>query len=269
MADISDVENAIVGVVLAALYPNGLSHTSAVGATCRVYRGWPAPSGLNSDLAAGIANVTVFPASASGEVPDVYFNEPSFNISPTTWIATVTAQDVAISGTAGGTQIIGLLIDGVPFSYRTSGNDTTDSIAANLSMLINVNRICVLSGSTLTLPGARSLIARVAANATVTNGVRRQRREIQIISWCPSPGLRDSLCKIVDIALATSPFIELSDTTVAHGHYVSTHVYDQSQNALLYRRDLCYRYEYTTIDSVAAPVMLFGDLVNNTESSFV
>jgi hypothetical protein len=69
--------------------------------------------------------------------------------------------------------------------------------------------------------------------------------------------------------MACSPFIGLADETKAHVRYISTQVYDQSQNALLYRRDLSYRFEYTTVDSTTVPVMLFGDLLNNGSGSFV
>jgi hypothetical protein len=43
-------------------------------------------------------------------------------------------------------------------------------------------------------------------------------------------------------------------------------VFDQSQNAKLYRRDLNYNVEYPTIVSSAKPAMLFGDLVLNSAS---
>ena len=63
--------------------------------------------------------------------------------------------------------------------------------------------------------------------------------------------------------------ITLADETKAHIRYVSTQVYDQSQNALLYRRDLCYLCEYTMLSGTAAPVMLFGNLFRNGNSSFI
>jgi hypothetical protein len=224
---------------------------------------------LSSDLAAGIVNVTVFPATTPDEVPDPYFDRLFTNASPTTLMATITGSAVTFSGLVARNQLVGLLIDGVPFSYSISSGDTGESIAANFMVLIGVNRIATLSGSTLTIPGAETLRARVVTNATVLEGLRRQRREIHVSCWCPSSALRDSVPKTVDLALAASPFIDLTDATKAHVRYVSTHVYDQSQNALLYRRDLCYKCEYTVISSTTAPVMLFGDLLNNGTGAFV
>ena len=40
-------------------------------------------------------------------------------------------------------------------------------------------------------------------------------------------------------------------------------VFDQSQDALLYRRDLLYRIEYPTTINELLPSMLFGDLILN------
>lgn len=269
MADLSDVENAIVTVVIGALYPNGISLASVVGSPCRVYRGWPLPANLNSDLAAGRVNVTIFPSTVPDEVPDRYFDTLYAPIASCTLVATVTGQSVTISGLAAIGQVIGLLVDGTPFSYAINGSDTTESIAANLGTLVSGARIAVLLGSTVSVPGAVSLIARVVMNTSVSEALRRQRREIQINCWCPSPALRDSVCSIVDTALAASSFIGLSDGTTAHVHYVSTQVYDQSQNALLYRRDLNYGFEFTTIGTTVAPVMLFGDFVSNENSLFI
>lgn len=269
MADLSDVENAIVSEVTAALYPQGTSLASSVGATCRIYRGWPSPTALNSDLALGTVNVTVFPAITADELPDPYFDRLYASIASNSLAATVAGQSVTFSGVAVTNQVVGLLVDGVPYSYSINEGDTSESIVANLMVMISADQIATPVGSTLTIPGARALEARIVTNATVSRGLRRQRREIRVSCWCPSAVLRDAVCKTVDLALTSSSFIHLSDETKAHVHYVSTHVYDQSQSALLYRRDLCYKFEYTIISSTVAPVMLFGDLFNNGSDTFV
>jgi hypothetical protein len=269
MADLSDVETAMVVEVTDALYPQGISQASIVATTCRVYRGWPLTASLNSDLAAGTVNVTVFPAVKPDEVPDAYFDRSYATISPTSLTASVVGASATISGLVADNQIVGLLVDGAPFSYLVTTSDTSDSIAANLTALIGATRIASVSGATITVPGVSAMTARVVTNATVSESLRRQRREIQVSCWCPSAALRDSVCQAVDLALTSSPFIALTDETKAHIRYVSTQVYDQSQNAMLYRRDLYYLCEYTMISGTTAPVMLFGDLFRNGNSAFV
>jgi hypothetical protein len=269
MADLSDVENAIASGIVGALYPQGISQISAVGIVCRVYRGWPSPAALNADLAAGIVNVTIVPTSTPGEVVDPYLDRSYAAATSTSLLATVTGENIVFSGLVSGNEVVGLLVDGLPISYAASASDISEIIAANLGVAINAGRIAIVSGSTLTIPGVRNLVVRVVTNATVSRGLRRQRREIQVICWCPSPALRDLTCRIIDVALTASSFLGLADGTRTHVCYVSTQLHDQSQNALLYRRDLHYKCEYTTIGSSAAPVMLFGDLFNNGSESFV
>ena len=68
--------------------------------------------------------------------------------------------------------------------------------------------------------------------------------------------------------MATAPCLAWSSlrpltSSQAHIAYKNTTVFDQSQNASLYRRDLIYTAEYPTILSVSAPAMLFGDLALN------
>ena len=72
MADQSDVEDALVTVVSAALYPTGTDDTSVPGPDCRIYRGWPNSAALDADLAAGKINVTVFPIGATGRTTTRY-----------------------------------------------------------------------------------------------------------------------------------------------------------------------------------------------------
>jgi hypothetical protein len=269
MADLSDVENALVLGVTNALYPQGVSQASIVAATCRIYRGWPLTASLNSDLAAGVVNVSVFPAARRDEVPDPYLDRSYTTISPASLSASITGQSVTFSGLVASNQTAGLLVDGVPFSYPVNASDTADSIAANIAVLISATRTVALSGPTVTIPGVIALTGRVVTNGTVSEELRRQRREIQVSCWCPSAALRDAVCQAVDLALTSSPFTTLTDGTMTHIHYVSTQVYDQSQNALLYRRDLCYLCEYAIITETIAPVMLFGDLLRNGNSSFL
>ena len=53
MADESDVETTLATLVTAQIYPQGTNAPSALGPLVRIYRGWPNPTALNADLAAG------------------------------------------------------------------------------------------------------------------------------------------------------------------------------------------------------------------------
>jgi hypothetical protein len=114
-----------------------------------------------------------------------------------------------------------------------------------------------------------SLIARVAAMATITELRRRQRREVQISCWCPSPLLRDAVSKAIDTFMIGQNFIPLSDGTECRIRYTTTQVFDQSQNVQLFRRDLIYNCEFMATVAIPAPVMIFGSLVQGASTTTV
>ncbi|HXT78034.1 MAG TPA: hypothetical protein VN702_00600 [Acetobacteraceae bacterium] len=266
MADLSDVEAALTGLVSSALYPDGATQPSAVSALCRIYRGWPNPSSLNSDLAAGVVNVTIFPDAGSGRVMTRYPATWQGATTQPTVTASVSGTSVTISGSAEADQLVGLLVDGTSYVYRTQNGDTPPLVAANLAALVSANHIAIATDATVAIPGAYAVIGRTARDAMSTQEVRRQERNVQVICWCPSPDLRDAVSTTIDSFLARQNFISLDDGTEGRLTYSNTSVYDQSQNALLYRRDLVYTVEYATIVSVSQPTMLFGDLALNAAS---
>lgn len=61
-------------------------------------------------------------------------------------------------------------------------------------------------------------------------------------------------------------FITLADTSVARIRYAASTVFDQSQDASLYRRDLLYNVEYATTVVASQTSMLFGALALNSQN---
>jgi hypothetical protein len=106
----------------------------------------------------------------------------------------------------------------------------------------------------------------VVADAPMQQEVRRQEQDFRATCWCPTPASRDSAATAIDQALSSIRFLALPDGTQGRLLYSGTTVFDQSQNASLYRRDLMYSVEYATILSASQPAMLFGNLVLNAAS---
>jgi hypothetical protein len=260
MADQSDVETALVAQVLAAIYPNGVSAGSVPGPDCRIYRGWPNATALDNDLRAGLLNVTVFPGSGSGRVSTRYLQPWTAAPVAPTLSASVSGQSVTFTGTADAGQVAGLRIDDNAYAYRTQPGDTPASVAANLAEQARAGTIVQLSLATLNVPAAGRLDARVVADAQGTREIRRQTQDFRVTCWCPTPATRDAASIAIDQAFAAITFLALADGTQARIQYAGTLVFDQSQDALLYRRDLLYRVEYPTIVSALQPSMLWGEL---------
>ena len=260
MADQADVETALVGLADAALYPNGTGTTSVPGPDCRIYRGWPNAAALDADLRAGKVNVTIFPAPGTGRVSTRYVQ--AWSGTPTTpgLTVSVVGNIVTFGGVGGPGQVAGVVIDGVAYAYRLQLGDNPALVAANLAVLVRADRPAQVTGSTLSLPGAGLVLARVIADAPAQQETRRQTQLFRITCWCPTPAIRDATAGAIDLAMAQLQFITLADGTEGRLIYGGTSVFDQSQDALLYRRDLLYSVEYATILTESQPAMLFGSL---------
>jgi len=269
MADESDVETALVALASAALYPNGTGSPSVPGPDCRIYRGWPNSAALDVDLSAGRINVTVFPAPGHARTTTRYTQTRSGSPTSPTLTVSVSGTSVTFGGSAALGQVAGILVVGQgsqSYAYRTQIGDSPALVAANLAALARANAIVQLSGTTLTIPGIGALIARVVADGSAQQEVRRQEQIFRVTCWCPTPTVRDAAATAIDLAFAQSMFVTLADGSMGKLTYAGTTVFDQSQDALLYRRDLLYQVEYPTIIGTSQPAMLFGELLLNAAS---
>jgi hypothetical protein len=265
MADISDIEHAVMEAVTAILYPAGSSQSSIIGALCRVYRGWPNSATLSTDLNIGAVNVTISADNDSGRTTTRYLPEWITASAQPGTVVSAENQSLTIAGNPNAGDVVGAMIDGIPFAYRVHAGDSPDLIAANLGQSIRSIRTANLQGSTVTVPGAASVIARVACDHEASFESRRQEKDLRIACWCPTPTARDAIAAAIDGAISQMGFLSLADATEARIVYRNTASYDQAQNALLYRRDIIYTVEYATITVIEQPSMLFGasDLNNN------
>ncbi|MBV9251100.1 MAG: hypothetical protein JO227_17850, partial [Acetobacteraceae bacterium] len=202
MADQSDVESVLVGLVAAALYPNGPTEPSVPGPDCRIYRGWPQSAALDADLSAGKINVTVFPSGDPGRVTSRYSQEWFITQTSTPGLTiTVDGNTVTLGGTADPGQLAGILVNDQTYVYRTQEGDSAELVAANLATLARADQIVLLSGATLTIPGAAKVVGRVVADVPVLQEVRRQEQTLRITCWCPTPATRDSAASVIDQSL--------------------------------------------------------------------
>ncbi len=265
MADQADVETALVGVVAAALYPNGPNAGSVPGPDCRIYRGWPNAAALDNDLRAGKVNVTVYPAPGAGRVSTRYIQEWVGTTASAALTAQVSGASITFGGAVAIGQVAGVAIDGVAYAYRIQPGDSPALVAANLTVLVRVARIASVSGATMTIPGAGEVLARVVMDAPAQQEVRRQTQVFRVTCWCPTPQTRDASAGAIDLVMAPLTFLDLADGSEGRLIYAGTTVFDQSQDALLYRRDLLYSVEYATLLNATQPVMLFGEIDVNAD----
>ncbi len=263
MSDLADVEAALVTLVADTIYPSGVEVASALGTSCRIYRGWPLAKALNDDLSQSVVNVSVVPDKKPGHATTRYIPRWTSVVNPPALSAVVSGTDVTFVGGVTAGLAVGVIVDGQCFSYRPGVGDSPELVAAALAGAASPVRVALVNGASVGFPGAAHLEARVVGDGIAVQEVRRQEHALRIVCWCPSSALRDSAALLIDECLAARPFIDLPDGTRARLSYGGTEVSDQSENALLYRRDLIYMAEYPTTIMVSAPAMLFADLQLN------
>lgn len=249
MADLTDVENALVALISATLYPNGTSQPSAVNVPAIVYPGWPQASQLDADLAAipsgtGRLHVTVFPTKTERNTTR-YPTTPqdATTVGPTLTL-TVSGQTITLGGTVSTPQNVAALVDASAYTYAVQATDTLASIAAALAAQIPG---ASASEAVITIPaGSVIRAARAGGSGTSISEVRRQQRVFQITIWADTPANRASVAKLIDPVLANTEFLTLADGTGAFVRYQSSCDDDMPQKANCYRRDLLYQVEYAT-----------------------
>jgi hypothetical protein len=260
MADESDVETTIATLVTGLVYPLGISAPSVLGPLVRIYRGWPNPTALNADLAAGVINVSLFPDPSQHRITTRYIDPPTAAapITPSLTVS-VTANTATFAGMAALGQLAGLLVDNTAVVHRTVASDTPEQVAATLATYLRASRIVQLNGTSITIPNAGLVIGRVVADQQTQTETRRQQQGIRLSCWCPTPTIRDQTAILIDAGLSQQTFLTLPDGTTARLCETGTRVFDQSQNANLYRRDLLLSAEYATTITTPLPAMIFGN----------
>jgi hypothetical protein len=258
VADVLDVENSLVSLIAATIYPNGTSQPSATGIPTAIYAGWPTASRLDADLllltegnADGKMHITVFPAKQArnstrylrGYVP---LTQPDVTVT-----LTVSGQQVTVGGTVSTPQNVMLLVNGVSYIYGVQPGDTIATIAANLAALVPE---ASSAGDVITLPGTANLTAaRVGGAGTSGLEIRRQEQVFQITVWADTPAHRDVTSQLIDPVIGNIAFLAFPDQSRGYLQYRSTWVDDMVSKAILYRRDLFYSVDYPTTQTLDSP----------------
>lgn len=246
MADLTDVQNALVGMVEQAVYPNGISQPSVAGVDVSIFPGWPIRNVLDDEMKAGNAMISVF---TTNKVKDVTKFERVFQdvqAVPVTITATVVGNVVTIGGTVSVPQAVMIVVDGVGYSYQVLITNTLDDIATALSLLIP-NSIAL--GSTLTVDYKKSLIARIVTQISAAEELGRQERVFQITCWCNNPTIRSLLAPPIDIFFRLQYRFVLPDGFYCHMWWDNDTETDDLEIPLIYRRDLFFRVQYATTNT--------------------
>jgi hypothetical protein len=271
MADETDVESTIVGLIATVLYPNGTSLPSAANVPCKVMRGWPSVGAQEEAKANNFVNVSV---SARSGVERNTTRYPPIWITQTPPVHTLTASVsalnvVTIGGIVAVPQNVLILVGQTNvFNYAVQPSDTLTSICSSLATLIAAEFAgTTSSGHTIIIPTGMPVQARIAAAGTQIQEVGRQEKSFQVTVWAPPTTVkladadlwRTAVAALVGPHLRQLIRIVLPDQTYAHIYYDHTMSSDSVQTEGLYRRDMFFWVEYaTTLTAPGYEIGVFG-----------
>jgi len=243
VADVSEVSTALVNLISAAIYPTGINNPSVVGFGVKIYAGWPDPVGLETDLKANIATVSVYPRNDEKMIDRLLLDWTSLSVNTPTLTATVSGQTLTIGGTVSlNYQFIGLMVDGVDYVYVVQTGDTLNSIAANIATLAGG----VAVGAVVTFSSSYSLIARVGFSGISIKEISAQQRTYQITVWANCWDKRDPVGIAVEQALKPVYRVLMPDGFYAILSFKGSHQDDSMQLRGVYKRDILFNVEYST-----------------------
>ncbi|HWT68089.1 MAG TPA: hypothetical protein VN214_03135 [Pseudomonas sp.] len=249
MASLTDVMKQLAAQIAAIAYPNGTGQPSMAGIPLRVYPGWPVPNVLETDLEAGWAHISVYPAGKDRKTTRYLgrgwepLTEPVHTV-----VMTVAGSVVTLSGAISKQNLL-INLNGTHYVYAMQVTDTLTTAATALaSMIPGASNV----GPVITLTGAHKVFTRVGGFGTAFKETKRQEQPVQIIIWANSPEARDAVASPIDSALSDGNSIAFTDGSAGIIRSSGSLMTDHLQKADLYRLDLFYLVDYATTQTLQA-----------------
>jgi hypothetical protein len=250
MADLTDVENALVSMVTTAVYPNSTASPSVAGIAAMIYAGNPVPDQLDTDFSpTNIAprahiNVNFLMDRDASDLLDGWqvrtISTPSLTLTVDNATSTIT-----VGGTVSVPINCAIKVNAVVYRYAVQQADTLQTVATNIAALIPFASVV---GTVITVPNAYQLITKTGSIGTAINAVGQQQGVFKITVLAPSFIYRTAFSKAIKGYLDANYRLTMPDSTGANMSYKGMRQFDTYQKTIIYRRDLMYEVTfYTTL----------------------
>lgn len=249
MADLTDVENALVNFAVSAVYPNGTSNPSIANVNIAVFAGWPKPADLDATLAAGNCYISVYPTQIENNTTRFPIDWITQSVDTPSITISIHNNQITLTGSISQTvpQTIIVVNNNVSYHYVVLTTDTINSVCTAIAALISG---ASASSNVITVTGSHKLQANVSVPGTAIQEVRRQTKVFQITIWAPTQSIRTTVASNLDVYLAQIQRFVLPDNYYAWLHYSHSIEIEKQEKQLCFRRDLFYKVEFATTVSV-------------------
>jgi len=254
MANVLDVADALVSLIASAIYPDGTDNPSVFGGIdCKISSGWPMPAQLDTDLSAGLVNISVYNKPGMGRNVTVNGDQDWVQkIAPVpTLTAVISGQTVTIGGTVSVPQLVAVLVQNKQYVYVVQSGDTLALVAQGVLALLQADYPSASrSGAVITMPSSANIkAARIGAEGASLRTHRRQEESFRIIIWSGSPALRATVAAFVEGVLAPVRFIPMPDHSVCRIVFTDSSYHDELQSTLIYRYDIGYKCTFSVVET--------------------
>jgi hypothetical protein len=243
MADILDVQNALAALAQNAIYPLGINSPSIINKNVRIYPGWPIPGTLDSDLANLTSHVSIFPTTISR--PSTRFDTQWLTNNINTATLTLTISDsqttITVSGTVTTPQTILIKLNGYDYYYSVQSNDTLESIAQNISLLVPG---AYSDGNMIIFVIVRQIQINISTYGTASQELAREKRLIYLTVWSPTPQMRETLVAALAVGIGANYRMPLLDGYYAMIRFVGSRDRDTLEKVRCYRGDVFIMVDY-------------------------
>jgi hypothetical protein len=242
--------------------PGSVVTSPVTNAPLKCFRGWPLEAQLDTDLLAGITNISVFPSPGMARNTTRYFRQYSDVLTPNaTFTASVSGNTVTFGGSVtNNTQVVGVGYPPIAYTYRLSPSDTPAGVAAIFAAHIPNT---TAAGPAITISTTLTITAMVLADTTALLETRRQEQLIRVSVWAPDPATRDLVFSTVDGYLSNVRMIEAPDGSFTGPiWYRGCHVDDAPSKERLWIRHGNYAVDYPTTLQQEFPRVMFQGYIN-------
>lgn len=209
MANSADVEVALCNEIVATM--SVVAPGGAVLPKIRVFRGSATAPRTVQDRASRVTDIAVALVAGSARNTSRFLGLACGLVAAPGLTTDVIGSDIEFVGVAHAGDGVGVIADGVSWSWHAHGGEDGYVVAALVGEALGAATPAVVSGNVVSLPAAKRVAAKTVGAATLAAELGRTEEDYLVTISSPSPNVRDMVSKQVISSLSGISFLQLGD----------------------------------------------------------